>query len=362
MRLPIVLFALLVAFPASANSIEETLCRESSVSVVQMDSSEKLCRSFARALRKLPQATADEALAFLTPENLSLLAGMTAAWLGTQGIPIVGQAVDSALLALGITLLAAQSAALVDSLWRYVNRSSTAHSHADLDAAAEHLAKALATAGVNIVAFILTHRLLGKVGPPRGTPQPGLATAQGPSAPPVAIAADLSSMAPALAMTGAPPPSRLEPGRSTPQKTKTIDLEAFSRWIQRAEKRPVRGTQEAYRYQQAHAGPEEVLVQGGGAQVWADGPRMDRARLIEVKHVDVPEKSPFIEGSKCNEKVRLRIQQEVTAEFQRYAAVIADPATPAVALEVIVNDARAAPFFEALLEALNIPGQVIVKP
>jgi hypothetical protein len=303
----------------------------------------------------------EEAHALLTPENLALMTGMTAAWVGSQGIPVVGQAVDSALLALGITLLAAQSAALADSLWRYADLSTSARSHAELDAAAAHLASALATVGLNVVAFILTRRSLGKVGPPPPMPQRRMAvTAQGPSVSPAAKASAPSVLAPALAMTGAPPPPRLGSGSSKPQKT--VDLEAFARWIQRASKRPVRGTQEAYRYQQAHAGPEEVLVQGGGAQVWADGPRMDRARLIEVKHVEAPEKSPFIDGSKCNEKVRLRIQQEVTAEFRRYAAVIADPATPAVALEVIVNDARAVPFFRALLEALNISGEVIVKP
>jgi hypothetical protein len=362
MRLPTLLFALFIAAPASANSIEDALCPTSSVPVAQMASSEKLCRSFVRALHRLPQATADEARAFLTPENLTLMAGMTAAWLGTQGIPVVGQVVDAALLALGVTLLAAQSAALIDSLWRYADRASTAYSHADLDAAADHLAKAIATAGLNVVAFIFTKQAVGNLGPPpRGMPQLRPATARGSSAPARAIETGApSTLAPALAMTGAPPPSRLEPGASGSRKTP--DLEAFERWIQRSPRRPVRGTQDAYRYQQTHAGPEEVLAQGGGKQVWADGPRMDKARLVEAKYVETPEKSPFIDGSKCNEKVRLRIRQEVTAEFQRYAAVIADPATPVVALEVIVNDARAAPFFETLLQALKIPGEVLVKP
>jgi hypothetical protein len=360
MRLLTLLFAFLAAAPASANSIEDALCSADSVPVAQMASSEKLCRSFVRAIQKLPQATTDEAHAFLTPENITLMAGMTAAWLGTQGIPIVGQVVDAALLALGVTLLAAQSAALVDSLWRYADRSRTAHSHADLDTAADHLAKAIATVGLNVVTFILTKQTLGKVGPPpRGTPQLRPSTAQGPSVAAIDSATP-SAMAPALAMAGAPPPSRLEPGVSSSRKT--LDLEAFARWIQRSTRRPVHDTREAHRYQAAHAGPEEILVQGGGTQIWADGPRMDKARLVEAKYVETPEKSPFIDGSTCNEKVRLRIRQEVTAEFQRYAAVIADPATPAVALEVIINDARATPFFEALLRNLNIPGEVIIKP
>jgi hypothetical protein len=51
-----------------------------------------------------------------------------------------------------------------------------------------------------------------------------------------------------------------------------------------------------------------------------------------------------------------------TNEFRSYAAVIADGTTPAVAMEVVINDARALPFFERLLRALGIPGEVVVKP
>jgi hypothetical protein len=46
----------------------------------------------------------------------------------------------------------------------------------------------------------------------------------------------------------------------------------------------------------------------------------------------------------------------------RYAAVIKDPDTPVMGLEVIVNDGRAVPFFEALLRQFGIPGEVVVRP
>ena len=49
-------------------------------------------------------------------------------------------------------------------------------------------------------------------------------------------------------------------------------------------------------------------------------------------------------------------------EFRRYAAVVADPKTPAASLEVTVNDAQAKPYFEALLKQFSIPGKVVVKP
>jgi len=102
------LFILLLATPVSANSIE------------QMASSEKFCLSFARALHELPRASAEEARALLSPESLALslalMVAMTGTWVGTQGIPVVRQAVDATLLTLGVILLTAQSAALADAL------------------------------------------------------------------------------------------------------------------------------------------------------------------------------------------------------------------------------------------------------
>jgi hypothetical protein len=329
-----------------------------------MAASEKFCLSFARALRELPQATAEEARAMLSPETLGLMVVMTGAWAGTQGIPVVGQAVDATLLTLGVILLTAQSAALTDSLWQYANRTASARSHADLDAAARYLARAISTVGINIVAFALTRRTLSNKGPsgPVGPPHGGLVPVQGPSTVPAFVGTPRpSAQAPALAMaSSAPPPPRMEPGQGNPLKN--VDPKAFAEWIQHSQKRPTRKTPAAYNYQQRHAGPEEVLVQGGGEQVWADGPRVDKARLVEAKFVDAPEKSPFIPDSKCDAKIRRWIHQELTEEFRRYAAVIADPRTPAVALEVVTNDARAAAFFESLLRSSGIPGEVLVRP
>jgi hypothetical protein len=116
------------------------------------------------------------------------------------------------------------------------------------------------------------------------------------------------------------------------------------------------------KYQVAHAGEQEVLVRGGGEEVWAEGARMDDAHLLEVKHVEKPDSSPFIAGSKCEEPIRSMIREKERIQLKRYAAVIQDPGTPAVGLEIIVNDARAAPFFELLMHELGIPGRVIVLP
>ncbi|WP_143178141.1 restriction endonuclease fold toxin-2 domain-containing protein [Cystobacter ferrugineus] len=361
MRALIVLIGLLFAAPAWANSMEDALCQAPSTPVDRMESTEKFCRSTVRALGQLPRSTANEARALLTPESLALMVTMTTAWAGTQGIPVVGQAVDAALMSIGVILITAQSAALADALWRYANCTSTARSHADLDFAATHLSRAIAAAGVNIVAFILTKRLLGpgrsgSMGPPRGMAAVAAEGAQ------VVVQTPRSTLqAPALAMTGGmKPPSPT--GTAREQAAKTVDPKAFVQWVHRLRKRPTRSTPAAYAYQQRYAGPEEFLVEGGNEQIWADGARLEKARLIEAKFIDAPEKSPFISESKCNENVRRWIQQEVFDEFRRYAAVIAAPETPVVALEVITNDARAVPFFESLLRSFGIPGEVIVRP
>ncbi len=99
-----------------------------------------------------------------------------------------------------------------------------------------------------------------------------------------------------------------------------------------------------------------------GEEIWADGARMDNAHLLEVKHVEKPDSSPFIEGSKCEEFIRSMIREKERIQLKRYAAVIGDPGSPAVGLEIIVNDARAAPFFELLMHELGIPGRVVIQP
>ncbi len=355
MKIFALIVMLMVAAPASANSMEEAFCQAAAVPVHQMKPSEKLCRSLARALYALPEATAKEASFLLTPENMAMMSAMMAAWLGSQGIPVVGQAVDAALLSVGVIMIAVQSVELTQELWKYANLTRDARTHEQLSAAAGHLARAIAIAGINVVAFILTKKAMRGVGSEPLKPPPGAVIAQG-----------RGGSIPVLEGIPSAAPTHLSTASRTPRvpikPMKSVNLEAFARWAKRAERRPTPDSSEAFRYQKKHAGPEELLVKGGGKEVWSDGVRMEQARLVEVKFIQAPEKSPYIEGSKCNERVRALIQEETTNEFRRYAAVLADEATPATALEVIVNDARAVPFFERLLRTLGMPGAVVVKP
>ncbi len=354
---------LLLALPAAASSLDEALCRTTSLPVARMEQSEKLCRSFARALTELPAAMTQEARALLTPENLAAMGAMTAAWLGTQGVPVVGQAVDAALLALGVTLLIAQTGELVDGLWRYANLVTAARSMAELDEAATHLARALSMAGINVVAFILTKKAVTKA--PRGPPSPPAAELALPRGGRVAASAmdrapSSSVSAPAVLMAGG------GPGRESPEREgrppKQPDPVAFEKWIGKAKRKPLASKpEEPYDFQRKHAGAEEILVEGGGESVWADGARSSDAYLIEVKFVEKPATSPFVSGSTCGDAVRQVIREKEAYQFSRYASVILDPATPAVGLEVVVNDGRAVAFFESLMREFKIPGRVVVK-
>lgn len=143
---------------------------------------------------------------------------------------------------------------------------------------------------------------------------------------------------------------------------KVPDPKAFEEWARRAPKRRVEITNERLRYQVRQTGPEETLVKARGEeQIWADGTRAADAHLLEAKFIETPKESPFIEGSACDATIRAVIRKKLVKQFQAYAEVIRDPNTPAVAIEVIVNDLRAVPYFESILAELGIPGQVVVK-
>jgi len=360
MRAVIFLLGLWLAAPAFANSLEGTLCKTTPVPVARMAESEKLCRSFARALVDVPDAMSAEVRAMLTPENLAAMMTVSAAWLGSQGIPVVGQAVDVALLVLGVALLAAQAADLTQALWAYVNRATGAHTQTELDEAATYLSRAIAIAGVNVVAFILTKKAAGAVKPGPPAPRPALVTSTGSRLVSGAVGAPLTSTAtlPAFVAMGTRPEVLREvPGSGA---GKVPEPETFETWMQQAKRRKARAGGEADRFQADHAGPEEFLVRGGGEEVWVDGYRASDARLLEVKHVDKPDISPFVEGSRCSEVIRDMIRKKELEQMRRYAAILKDPATPAVGLELILNDARAAPFFEALMRESGVSGRIVV--
>jgi hypothetical protein len=142
---------------------------------------------------------------------------------------------------------------------------------------------------------------------------------------------------------------------------KVPDPKRFAEWVNRAPTRPpLQPDKDFSKYQVKLAGPlEKLLTASSGEKVWADGVREADCRLLETKLVGPPENSPFVN---VENQIQQGIRNQVREEFARYAAVIRDPASPAIALEVITNEPRAVPFFESLLQEMGIPGEVVVRP
>jgi hypothetical protein len=316
--LQILLFCITLglASPALANSLPDALCGMASGSVAQMATSEKLCRSFALGLAEVPNATLQEAQALLTPENLAAMSTLTGIWLASQGVPVVGEAVDAALATLGIILLAAQVADLSNALWRYASLATTARSLDELKAASVHLARAVALVGVNVVTFILTAKVSSRVRrqpPPRESSlqpatQPGPLRVElsgrngGSSIHPDAVAAhQVKPPTAGLAAAEGAVASSTSKVFAVNALVKRINPTAFKRWLAEAPRKPATGDDLAKKFQRAHAGEEELLVQGGGARIWADGASHPDAHLVEAKHIKDAATSPFIDGSKCPE-------------------------------------------------------------
>jgi len=132
-------------------------------------------------------------------------------------------------------------------------------------------------------------------------------------------------------------------------------------WASQFKRRTTPSHSPNYQYQIKYAGIQEIQVQGGGEKIWADGIRVEDGFLLECKFIVLPGRSPFIEDSHIPNFIREKIVNRVAEEFFRYAAVINDPNTPINALEVIINEPNAAPFFQELLRQYKIPGRVLYK-
>ncbi len=133
---------------------------------------------------------------------------------------------------------------------------------------------------------------------------------------------------------------------------------AIAEWVSHFPKRPTPSYSPNYQYQIKYAGTEEILVQGGGQKIWADGIQLEKSFLLECKFITKLNKSPFVSGSQIPDFIRDDIIADVKDEFFRYAAVINDPHTPVIGLEVIINEPKALPFFQD--NQYQIPGHVVV--
>lgn len=139
MRLIVLCLGLLLVAPAAATSVDESFCGPSSVPVARMAGSETLCRASVLSFSEVPAATQAEA-------------------------------VDLALMTLGVGLVTVHARDVTQALWMFANRALSARTHDELKQAAASLAWALSKVGVTVVAFVLTKKMVSKVARPREPP------------------------------------------------------------------------------------------------------------------------------------------------------------------------------------------------
>jgi hypothetical protein len=133
-------------------------------------------------------------------------------------------------------------------------------------------------------------------------------------------------------------------------------------WARDFPRRPTPTYSQRHLFQIRHCGAEEIRVRDGGEEIWTDGINFQTGELLEAKFIENPANSPYISDSRVPPFIRIKAVSDVENEFRRYAAVINDPETPVVGLQVIVNIEEAVPFFASLLSHFNLPGSVIVLP
>ena len=123
---------------------------------------DKFAEALRRTAAKLPASMWQAFTALLSPDSLDTMAKTLVVWAGSQAFG-VGEVFDGAMLIAGVVYLGRAVIDVAQELSDFLVLTSTALDDKDLDAAASHLAKAIAILGV--AAFIA---LLAKIVSARG--------------------------------------------------------------------------------------------------------------------------------------------------------------------------------------------------
>lgn len=156
-------------------------------SVATMSNLEKLEEAFKRALSRVDDEAGRQLEELLTPENIAIMAGTMALWAASHGTPI-GWIVDGVLIGVGIFTIGLDIFEAGKDIFEFATGALGAETEADLDQAGQHLAEAIATVGIEVVAGILTRKGIEGGAPERPTlpeqPKPLDPTADNPASPP----------------------------------------------------------------------------------------------------------------------------------------------------------------------------------
>lgn len=122
--------------------------------VISWSFEKKLEESFRRTLPKIAPEARSALAALITPESISIIAGVLALWIASHAFG-VGEAIDLILAVVGIAAVGLSVFAGLDHFGEFAARAYNAKSESDLDVAAEHLSKCITTLGVTTVLALL---------------------------------------------------------------------------------------------------------------------------------------------------------------------------------------------------------------
>jgi hypothetical protein len=113
-------------------------------------------------------------------------------------------------------------------------------------------------------------------------------------------------------------------------------------------------------YEIKHTGPlNHRIVLANGKHLWIDG--SDGLTMLEAKHVEKPEESLYIAGSKVDPDFRSVRDIELVRQMLNYKKAMKQKSIPFKYLRIITNHEGAADYFRGLLLRYNIPGEVVVR-
>jgi hypothetical protein len=137
--------------------------------VTAMSRQERVAEAMRRSLPLLPVSARDTVLAMLSPTSLAIVAGTLIAWAGSHFFG-VGEIVDIILLGVGFIALGFSVFCGAQELFDFAKGAVSAVNDRELDAAAEHFAKAVSILGISTIQAVLLHggaKAVVKRGAPR---------------------------------------------------------------------------------------------------------------------------------------------------------------------------------------------------
>jgi len=122
--------------------------------VNRMSFEERLSAVLVLTAGKVGPEVAAQLRGLIEPKSLAIVAGVLVIWVASHGIA-VGEIVDTIIAAVGVFSIGFAVFSGIDELFEFASGTYSAVSDADLNAAADHLAKAIAILGIQAVLAIL---------------------------------------------------------------------------------------------------------------------------------------------------------------------------------------------------------------